>query len=68
VKDDERMWRSAVQGAITSFVIGLANVYVFATPNASLQVGPRQDHRRFGDRRVHLCGAGAAVGSIRGIL
>jgi hypothetical protein len=68
VKDDDRMWRGAVQGAITGFIIGLANVRIFATPNASLQVGPRQDRRRFGDGRVHLCGAGAAVGSIRGML
>jgi RHS repeat-associated protein len=33
------MWRGAAMGAITGFVLGVASAYIFATPNAALQVG-----------------------------
>jgi hypothetical protein len=33
------IWRGAAMGAITGFVLGVASAYIFATPNASLQVG-----------------------------
>jgi RHS repeat-associated protein len=33
------IWRGAAMGAITGFILGVASAYIFATPNASLQVG-----------------------------
>jgi RHS repeat-associated protein len=33
------MWRGAAMGAITGFILGVASAYIFATPNAALQVG-----------------------------
>jgi RHS repeat-associated protein len=32
-------WRGAAMGAITGFILGVASAYIFATPNAALQVG-----------------------------
>jgi RHS repeat-associated protein len=33
------MWRGAAMGAITGLILGVASAYIFATPNAALQVG-----------------------------